>query len=175
MRLTTNLATRRYVNLRQLNLALLLGFALSGALALYQAVEIAGNASEISRINGLIRGIATREGGVPVSAAQLKSQAGRIAVANAVIAKKTVNWLGFLDHLEEVVPAGVALVEITPDRMQTLKIRGAARSFGNLRTLLENMEGSKNFSEVYLLSQSDTKVGLTQKGITFNISCKVAR
>ena len=58
-----------------------------------------------------------------MSAAQLKSQAGRIAVANAVIAKKTVNWLGFLDHLEEVVPAGVALVEITPDRMQTLKIR----------------------------------------------------
>ena len=41
--------------------------------------------------------------------------------------------------------------------------------------MLENMEGSKNFSEVYLLSQSDTKVGLTQKGITFNISCKVAR
>jgi len=175
MRLTTNLATRRYVNLAQLNLALLLGFVLCGSLALFKAVEIGGNASEISRIDRLIRGSATREGGVPVSAAQLKAQASRIAIANAIIEKKTVNWLNFLDRLEEVVPAGVTLTEITPDRLQTLKIRGAARSFQNLRSLLENLENSKDFSEVYLLSQSDTKVGLTQKGIVFSLSCKVVR
>jgi len=175
MKLTINLATRRYVNLRQLNLLLLFGFALSGGLALFNGVAVARNASEISRIDGLIRGIDTRSGGVPVSAAQLKAQGSRIRFANAIIEKKTVNWLSFLDYLEEVVPAGVTLTEITPDRMQQLKIRGVARTFGNLRTLLETMERSKNFSEVYLLSQSDTKVGLTQKGITFNLSCKVAR
>ena len=109
-----------------------------------------------------------------ISDKQLKAQESRIRFANAAIERKSVNWLSLLDRLEEVVPTGVALTQIEPDRLQGLKISGAAHSFANLRALLENMERSKNFSEVYLLSQSDAKVGLTQVGIQFSISCKVA-
>ena len=92
-----------------------------------------------------------------------------------MIEKKSANWLNLLDRLEEVVPAGVALTQIEPDPKERLvKLTGAARSFANLRTLIENMEQSKNFSEVYLLSQSDAKkVGATQQGLQFAISCKV--
>jgi type IV pilus assembly protein PilN len=174
MRLTINLATRRYVNLRQLNLLLALAFAVAGALALYKVTEIAGNVAEISRLNSLGQAGVTREKGPQVSEAQLKTQAARISFANAAIDRKSTNWLALLDRLEEVVPAGVTLTEIIPDRGRVLKLSGATRNFANLRALMENMEHSQHFSEVYLLSQSDAKVGLTQEGLLFHISCKVA-
>jgi type IV pilus assembly protein PilN len=174
MRLTINLATRRYVNLRQLNLLLALAFFVAGALALLKVTEIARNAAEISRLNALGQGSVTREKGPQVSEAQLKSQAARVAFANAAIDRKSMNWLALLDHLEEVVPASVTLTDIAPERGRGLKLSGATRNFASLRTLMENMEHSKHFSEVYLLSQSDTKVGLTQEGLFFHISCKVA-
>ena len=174
MRLTINLATRRYINLRQLNAILLACFLALGALALYQAGEVTKNAAELARIRGLIQGTGTRERGVPISDVQLKAQEARVRFANQAIDRKSVNWLSLLDRLEEVVPDGVTLTQIEPDPQKVLKLSGAARNFANLRVLMENMERSKNFSEVYLLSQKDAKVGLTQEGITFEISCKVA-
>jgi type IV pilus assembly protein PilN len=173
MRLTINLATRRYINLRQLNGILLVFFLAAGALALYQAGECTKNAAELTRIRSLIQGTGTREGGVRIGDAQLKTQGARIRFANQAIEKKSVNWLNLLDRLEEVVPDGVTLTQIEPDSQKLLKLAGAARSFANLRVLMENMERSKNFSEVYLLSQKEAKVGLTQHGITFDLSCKV--
>jgi type IV pilus assembly protein PilN len=173
MKLTTNLATRRYINLPQLNAILLAGFTLFLALALFKVWEIARNAAEISRIRSQNQGLVTRSTGEQVSEGQLKLQRTRIQFANAAIDKKAMNWIGLLDRLEEVVPAGVTLTEIMPDMALPLKLTGVARSFANLRTLLENMESSKNFSEVYLLTQNDTKVGQTQEGLTFSITCKV--
>jgi len=174
MKLTINLATRRYVNLRQLNAALAACLVLFAALAIFNVQEIAGKAAELARIERLSAASGPRVGGVPVSEAQLKGLSTRIRFANAVIEKKTVNWLTVLDRLEEVVPSGVALTQIQPDlRLQQLKIAGVARSFANLRELLDTMERSKNFSEVYLLSQSEAKVGLTQHGIVFDVACKV--
>jgi type IV pilus assembly protein PilN len=174
MRLTTNLATRRYINLRRLDAGLVICFVLLGVLALFKAGELTRNAAEISRLKGLTSESPGRPGAPRVSEAQLKAQEARIAFANGVIEKKTVNWLNLLDHLEEVVPSGVALSQLDPDRAHGLKITGSARSFANLRELMENMERSKNFSEVYLLNQSDAKVGLTQQGVNFSLSCKVA-
>ena len=175
MRLSINLATRRYVNLRQLNGALLAAFVLLGALAVFKAVEIGRNQAELSRVRDLIQGTATGAGGVRVSEAQLKAQELRIQFANQAIDKKSVNWIGLLDRLEEVVPAGVALSKLAPEPLQVVQISGSAHSFANLRTLLENMEHSKNFSEVYLLAQGEARVGSSQEGITFDITCKVLR
>jgi len=174
MRLTTNLATRRYINLRQLDACLVVCFILLGVLALFKAGELTRNAAELSRLKGLSQESVVRPGAPRVSDAQLKAQEARILFANAVIDKKSVNWLNLLDHLEEVVPSGVALTLLEPDRTHTLKISGSARSFANLRELMENMEHSKNFSEVYLLNQNEAKVGLTQQGLNFSLSCKVA-
>jgi type IV pilus assembly protein PilN len=172
MRLTINLATRRYINLRQLNAALLLGFVLLGSLALYKVMQVAHNAAEITRIGTLSQGTGRREGGTRVSEAQLKARQVQVQFANAIIDRKTVNWLTLLDRLEEVVPAGVAITSIQPG--ETVNISGVARGFDNLRALLEAMERSPHFSEVYLLSQTNAKVELTQEGLTFNLSCKVA-
>jgi len=174
MKLTINLATRRYVNLRQLNAGLLLGFLLLGGLAVYKVRELADNQAELARLRHL-SGTSSGRGGSQVSEAQLKALKSQIQLANAAIDKKSLNWLGLLDRLEEVVPNGVTLTQIEPGLGNGLvQLSGAARAFGNLRTLLENMEHSPHFSEVYLLSQSETKVGQTQQGLLFSVSCKVA-
>ena len=175
MRLTINLATRRYLNLRRLNAWLIVGGLIALALLVFEVRECAYTQGELQRIRAAEAALGKRPSAAPaVSEPRLKAQAARFAFANALIRRKTVNWLRLLDCLEEVVPNGVALSQIEPDqRDQLLKVSGVARGFDNLRALLENMEQSRNFSEVYLLSQSETKVGLTQKGITFAVTCKV--
>ena len=47
-----------------------------------------------------------------------------------------------------------------------------AKNFQILRKFLENLEDSKFFTDIYLLSQSEAKVDETQKGISFSVSCK---
>jgi type IV pilus assembly protein PilN len=176
MRLTINLATRRYLNLSRLNAWLVACGLLLGVLFLFELREVAYDQGELGRVRAASAAIGSRPAAGPtVSPAQLKTQEAKIRFANQLIEKKSENWLKLLDFLEEVVPEGVALSQIEPDKHeQLLKVSGVARNFDNVRELLENMEQSKNFSEVYLLSQNDAKVGLTQRGIVFAVSCKVA-
>jgi len=173
MKLTTNLATRRYINLKQLNSTLLAGFLVLGGLALFLATLVGQGSAEIGRIRTLEQGLTPKSAGPQVSEAQLSAQAKRVQFANQVIDRKTMNWLHLLDSLEEVVPNGVTLNSIAPSVERAASIGGSARNFAALRTLLENMERSKNFSEVYLTSQSEQKAGLTQEGISFTITCRI--
>lgn len=175
MKLSINLTTRRYINMRLLNTWLAVTALLLTALSLYVAREIATNKAEIDKIAQQSRAASrgTAEGPA-VTPEQMKAVEARIAAGNELIAGKTVDWIGLLDKLEGVVPAGVSLTQVTPvPKDESLKISGVARGFDNVRVLLENMEQSPNFSEVYLLSQSEVKVGKTQQGLAFNVSCKV--
>jgi type IV pilus assembly protein PilN len=174
MKFSINLATRRYLNLRLLNSLLIGGFVVLALLLIVKVRELALNQAELSRIRNLNATSGGRTGGAVVSEAQLKALAPKIRFANTLIQRKSADWLGLLDQLEQVVPEGVALSSIEPpQRDQWLKLSGTALTFANLRTLLENMEQSRYFSEVYLLSQADAAVGQTQHGISFAITCKV--
>ncbi|QXE91117.1 PilN domain-containing protein [Geomonas subterranea] len=178
MKLTINLATRRYVNLRQLNAVLAASFIVVALLLVYLVRVVANNQVEINKIKGqsaaASRGPA---GAAPVPAEQMKALEWNIAFANTLIDRKSTNWLALLDKLELVVPPGVALTQVEPslEDPQALKLGGVALTFENLRSLVENMEQSPNFSEVYLLGQSEHKVGKTQRGYGFTLSCKVGK
>jgi type IV pilus assembly protein PilN len=174
MKFTINLSTRRYLNLRLLDYSLAAGFVLLALLLIFKVREVALNQAELSRTRNLIAASGAGTGGPVVSEAQLKALAPKIRFANSLIQRKSADWLGLLDHLEEVVPNGVAMTSIEPPlRDSWLKLSGSALTFANLRALLENMEQSRYFSEVYLMSQADATVGQTQHGITFAITCKV--
>jgi len=175
MRLTINLATRRYINLPRLNAVLVACFVLVGGLLLFKVREIAYKQSELAQIRSLSAAADRRPGeGPAVGEAQLKELATQTSLANALIDKKSVNWLYILDSLEEVVPEGVAISQIDPGkRNEPLKLAGLARSFANVRALMENLEQNKKFSEVFLISQSEIKVAQTQHGVSFAITCKV--
>ncbi|WP_136514090.1 PilN domain-containing protein [Geomonas edaphica] len=186
MKLTINLATRRYVNLRQLNAVLAVCFVVVALLLIYLVREVATNQAEINRIKGQMtaanRGPA---GAPPIPAAQINELDAKIVFANTLIDRKTTNWVGLLDKLEQVVPAGVMVTQVDPSSQagvggkekkgpQGIKITGLALSFANIRTLLETMERTPGFSDVLLLNQNDVKVGNTQHGYSFSVSCKVS-
>ena len=187
MRLTINLATRRYVNLRQLNAVLAVCFAVLALLLVYLVREVATNQAEINRIKGQMAAASRGPAGAPpIPAAQMSELDAKIAFANTLIDRKTVNWVGLLDKLEQVVPAGVMVTQVEPAAQagegerekkgtQTIKLSGVALSFANLRALLETMERTPGFSDVLILNQGDFKVGASQRGYTFSVSCKVSR
>lgn len=176
MKVTTNLATRRYINLRQLNAFILAAFLILGALLVYRVREAAYDRAEIARVRKLTAAaLGSRPGAARVDPQKQKALEDKIAFSNTLIARKTVNWIGILNRLEEVVPAGVALTEVAPSQKdQVVKISGVVQSFDNLRALMESMEQSPNFSDVYLLQTTEVKVGQTQKGTSFSITCKVS-
>ncbi|GFO56169.1 hypothetical protein GMSM_31760 [Geomonas sp. Red276] len=170
MRFTINLATRRYLDLRSLDVALVLGFLVFGVLLVVRVAEVGSNQGELSRL----RSVAARTGPTApagVSEAQVKVVTAKVSLANSLIRQKTIDWLGLLDTLEAVVPSGVALGQIQPGKV--LGISGVAKGYPELQHFLENMQRSKSFSDVYLLNQNETKVGVTQSGLSFNLTCKV--
>ena len=173
MRQKINLATRIYVDNRRVNLAMVLtcvilllclAFSVNNILADNQEMEKV--ARETASLEGKSRG--------NVGEKEYKGLLAKVGAANAIIAAKNYNWLTLLDKLEMVVPDGVALTAIQPElKTESLKVNGVAASFVALRRFVENLEDAHSFAEVYLLGQNDTKVGTTQSGITFTITCRV--
>ncbi|KAF0218293.1 MAG: type IV pilus assembly protein [Geobacteraceae bacterium] len=174
MQLKINLATKTYINTQQLNWSIVAAVALLGLMLFLNVRDIATNAGEIKRVAKEIAVLTGKSAGEKgVSEQEYQAILARIRFANSIIDKKTFNWLTLLDQLESSVPDGIALTSIEPVQKESaLKLTGSARNFNNLRSFMENLENSKSFTEVYLVSQAETKVGATQKGITFNITCK---
>jgi len=176
MRLTINLATRIYINMRRLNTFIVAAIALLIILLLVNVRNIATDFGEIQRLNN---GIAILEGKTKkvtseaVPEKEYETLLARIKFANGLIEQKTFNWLMLLDKLEGVVPDGIAIASIEPSpKDDGLKLAGMAKNFGNLKKFMENLEESKYFTDTYLVGQSDTQVSPSQKGIGFNITCK---
>lgn len=176
MKLQINLATRQYINLRPFDAGLLVvGVLLLVVLAL-NVYDLATAAGESRRLSQELAGIASKGKSAypPVTDKDWQRLQADIASANAIIRKKAFNWLVFLDTMETVLPDGVTITSLEPKAgTGELKLSGAALSFGGISALLANMENSRQFADVYLLSQAEQKFGQTQKGIVFSLTCKV--
>lgn len=174
MLLKINLATRTYVDATRLNV-LFIFLALLLLLGLVLNVRaIATNRGEVEKVSREI-GILEGKNKGTIGERDYQTILTRIATANAIIARKTYDWLALLDKLEIVVPDGVAVTGIQPDPSSNgLKLTGVAGNFSGLRRFVENLEDTRYFTEVYLLGQNETKIGTNQAGITFSITCKVA-
>jgi type IV pilus assembly protein PilN len=177
MRLTINLATRTYINTRIVTLSLA---GVGAVLAIILLVAVSGLLTDAETVRKLTDDIAVldgkqRAGEQPVNPGDYQALLDQVRFANGVIDRKTVNWLLLLDRFESVVPGGVALTSIQPDlKSRDVKVSGVALSFGKIRTLIEAMESSKDFSEVFLTSQAETRGADNQKLMTFTFACKVA-
>jgi len=175
MRFTLNLATRTYINSPQVNLIMWsVGIVLIVGLAglSFRAIQNSGEQQKLQTALAELeaRVKASAKG---VSAKEYQALLGRIKAANDIIRRKSFNWVGFLDRLELVLPDGVMVTSLEPSPNDgTLKISGVAGNFRSMRGFLENLEDSRFFTDVYLLSQTEAKVDETQKGISFSVSCK---
>lgn len=177
MRFTINIATRTYIDRKLVNRA---GYAVLVLLFLLLAWNInktswnlgelrrlqADNATYEQRLNSRPQGVSEKE------YTRLLSD---IKFYNEIIVRKSYNWLGLLEQLEDVTPDGVALSALTPDKKSgELRIGGHARSFAQVRSYIEKLEDSKVFTSVLLLSHANLAVGERTKGVQFIISCKAA-
>ena len=176
MRLTINLATRIYINMKRLNFFIAGVLVLLTLLLLFNAIKITSGFKEKGRLS---HGITVLEGktrkmkSAEVPEKQYQSLLSSIRFANGIIERKTFDWLMLFDRLESVVPDGIAISSIDPSPKDNgLKLAGMAKSFGNLRKFVENLEESKFFTEVYLVSQSEAQGPDGRNATGFNITCK---
>jgi type IV pilus assembly protein PilN len=176
MRLTINLATRIYLNMRRLNLIVAAALAVLGILLLLNLYLIVTGVRDKERLKGEIaqlEGKEKSEKSAEIPEKDYQALIGRIRFANGIIERKTLDWLSLLDKLEGVVPEGVAITSVQPSPKEgNLKLSGVARNFGALRKFVETLEESGEFTGVYLLSHSEVEGPQGEKGTGFNISCK---
>jgi type IV pilus assembly protein PilN len=176
MRLTINLATRIYINMKRLDLFIAGALVLLALLLLFNAMEITAGFKEKGRLS---HGITVLEGKTremkssAVPEKEYNSLLSSISFANGIIERKTYDWLMLFERLENAVPDGIAITSIEPSPKDNgLKMAGMAKNFGSLRKLVENLEESKFFTEVYLVSQSNVQGPEGRKATGFNITCK---
>jgi type IV pilus assembly protein PilN len=175
MQFTINLATKTYINQKKLTYAVTAGIIFLLFCLLINISIFAYNAAEISRLGKLESASEAKRKtpGRAVTQKEYDKLLESIKMANGLIEKKAFNWIGFLDGLESIVPNGVSLSAVEPKvKEKTLKLTGAVVNFKDLRVFMENLEGSKNFSDVFLLDQKEFKTVENQKGISFTINCK---
>jgi type IV pilus assembly protein PilN len=178
MRLTINLATRIYINMKRLNFFIAGVLVLLTLLLLFNAIKITAGFKEKGRLSHGIKVLEekTREiKSAAVPEKEYQALLSSIRFANGIIERKTFDWLMLFDRLESVVPDGIAISSIEPSpKDNALKLAGMAKSFGNLRKFVENLEESQFFTEVYLVSQSDAQGPEGRNATAFNITCKAA-
>ena len=177
MRFTINLATRVYVDQRLVSQVCFAVIALLLLVLSWNTFVAFSNLGELHRLES---DIATYEGRLnsrpkDVPEREYTRMLAEIGFFNGVIERKSYNWLGLLDQMENTLPEGVALVSLAPDtKTGMVKIDGRAHSFANLRAYLEKLDESRAFTEVLLLSNQDVSVSDKVKGVQFTISCRMA-
>jgi type IV pilus assembly protein PilN len=175
MNFDINLATRVYVNFRKVNfiLTLLIFILISWiSVSLYSFnsnLEMTRKFGEYkSRKMSGTRADKVSESDYSKFLAEVKS-------VNTILYGRSYDWLALLNNLERLVPDGVALKGLDPSgKGEFLKLTASARDFSSIRKFIENLEGSKSFTEVYLTDQTSMKAGNKQKGINFTVTCKAA-
>jgi type IV pilus assembly protein PilN len=164
MKLTLNLASRTYLDRRLLYgcylvaaglLVLLLAFGIGLHLRTRgQVKELRAHLAELERET--VAAAPAADSSVPAAAYEKLLQ--EIAFANELLAQDSFRWTTLLDHLEEVVPAQVAISGIQPDyKGKSLNLTGMAREVEDLQRFLDNLLASEHFGDVYLLQQSRLK------------------
>lgn len=175
MQFTINLVSKTYLDSRIVNrwcalIIVLLLIALSWNV--YRTAWSAGEHRRLLTDISVLEGKFSQKAG-DVSEKDFKQMTTTISYYNALIRKKSINWVGLLDQLEQVTPEGIALSVVQPDaKDKVLRIEGRAKNFKLVQSYLEKLEDSKYFTAVALLSHADIKSGERSNGVQFSISCK---
>jgi len=176
MNLQLNLATRYYVDFRKVNLSIAFVFSIVFFWFIADTYLLVSNYEEFKRLSGYKSSVITTGAGDKISEVDYNKTLSGIKFANTILEKRSYDWLTLLDDLESVVPTGVSLTGLVPDEKSgVIKLSGAARSIAAVRTLIESMQGSHKFSDVFLTDHAILKEKDSFKGITFSVTCKALK
>jgi type IV pilus assembly protein PilN len=177
MHFTINLATRTYLDRRLVN-RVLVGICAALLLVLVWNINRAAwSLGELRRLRADITAYENRLSSRPngISEKDYTGLLGNIGFYNEIIGRKSYNWMGLLEQLENTTPEGIGLSALTPDmKSGEVKIAGRAKNFAQIKLYMDKLEDSKVFTSILLQSHSDIAVGERAKGLQFTISCKAA-
>lgn len=178
MKYTLNLATRSYVNRRNLYLCYALLGALLVIVLMFNLLRFFSLRSEISNnethkkeieLQLLAKSGADAAG---YDAANYQKILASIQSANEILLQDSFRWTELLDQMESVVPRDVRIVKIDPNHEQrTVKLSGQAKTLQSLKRFIDNLIKSEHYANVFLEQQaSDSKT----KVIRFSINLEGA-
>ena len=174
MNFSINLATRVYVDFRKVNLCFVVAGVLLSFWLIFSIFTAVENASQIKKFAEYKARVSQGASAKKVSESDYAAFLANVKNVNAILYKRSYDWLSLLANLERLLPDGVALKGLEPsEKGAVLRLSATARNFSSVRKFIENLEGSKVFSEIYLTDQSATKEG-DQKGLNFSVTCKVS-
>lgn len=161
MKLTLNLASRRYVNERALKLACLLLVAFLLLLLLFQARTSLQSREQILAMNVAIEKLAQQlQGEIPkrFSKEQIAAQQQDFAQAEALLRKDAFRWSALFDRMEGLLPENVSIRSFSPNYKEgSLVISGVAKNLIDLQDLLDNLHAD-SFRQVFLQNQNQIEV-----------------
>ena len=176
MNLNINLATRVYVNFKQVNYILMFFFLLCCSWMALNLYIFVSNLEEMNRYVEYIARKSKGGDGKAIPDAEYNKFLVQVKYANNILYKRSYDWLSLLENLEQLVPAGVSLRSLDPPiKGEALKLTGTATGFSSIRKFMENLENSKVFTEIYLTDQTIAKIDNKRQAINFTVTCKAAK
>lgn len=175
MKLTVNLASRRHLNRKLLNLTFSLFILLLFFVVLLQGKAFIDDyklaktyQSHLAALQQDLLGKRPEK----VDPKEMAAQRQDYNRAEKLLQRDAFRWTALFDRMEILLPDGVSLKSFQPDyEKNSLAINGIARSLKNLQALLDELH-TANFQQVYLKSQGEVSVddGRGGKTIALNFS-----
>jgi len=161
MKLTLNLASRRYINERALTwgclvltllLVLLLFFQLRGWM---QSRELnLAHQAEINKLEEQLQGKIPKR----LTSEEISLQKQEFNVAQQLLQQDAFRWTELFDRMEKLLPENVSIRSFSPDYNKgSLTITGVAKNLIDLQDLLDNLHND-SFKFVYLRNQRQVEV-----------------
>lgn len=185
MKFTLNMATRRYINrrlLKRFNAIMILVLSISLLSLFAYGLNLYGFVSQFRQNLAELQTGAEEDVSPtdkPPSAAQIAQLEQNLNFAREILQQNDFKWTALLNRLEALAIDGVRVSTIEPDYQEkSLQLTALARDNQTFRNLLDNLLAAEEFSEVYLLEQSQVKIkdanNRERSAISFNIELKGA-
>ena len=179
MKLSLNLATRSYLNRRAIYFSILGAAGFLFVLLAFNGYDYFRTRNRIVQLEERLTELEDKEekvrGTAPpkLGAQEQKQLTADIEFANQTLKRDRFRWTSLLDRLEKLVPPGVAIRGISPDfKSGAINLTASAVDVKDLQTFIDNLIGSPDFHDVYLLQQARQEARTGSALLNFSVVVK---
>jgi len=177
MKLSINLASRRYHNQPALKLflaiiiiILLLILVFQTNSYLHQRQQKLSYQAHLVELRQQLQGKLTKK----ITQEELAAQRQTHELAKRLLQRDAFRWTVLFDKMENILPEGISLRSFNPDYdNNSLAIHGVAKELKSLQNLLDKLQEAK-FNQIYLKEQGEVKVdngrGGERMALSFSIN-----
>lgn len=179
MKLSLNLASKRYLNRRALNLGFGLVALILVIVLILQAQGYLRDRRLMATYQAHLGDLRTQlRGKLPerMNPETLTEQSIAYEQAKSLLKRDAFQWTVLFDRMESLLPEGVILTSFNPDYAEnSLKINGIARDLARLQELIDRLYDD-DFTQVYLNNQAEASIederGNKRRVLSFSFSLR---